>query len=97
MWGLRLPESCWPASGQSGSVRDSGTGAGPLGAWSRVLGPLMGRAVSRGHCGLRKSLDSPSAGVWGCVPTQIALWPEASQHLRLQAVKRVQVLVLIWS
>ena len=44
MWGLGLPESCWPASGQSGSARDSGTGAGPLGAWSWVLGPLMGRA-----------------------------------------------------
>ena len=43
-----------------------------------VLGPLVGRAGSTGHWGLRRSLDTPSAGVWGCAPTHIALWPEAS-------------------
>ena len=46
------------------------------------LGPLVGKAKSRGmsrvSCGLRKSLG-PAHG-WGCVPTQLVVWPEASQH-----------------
>ena len=68
----------------------------PTGGGSWVLGPLMGRAVSRGDCGLRKSLGDLSAGVCGCGPTQLVVWPEASQHLRLQAVEQRQVLALIW-
>ena len=48
------------------------------------LGPLVGssmsRGVSRGGCGLRKPLSSLSADGWGCVPTQLAVWLEASQH-----------------
>ena len=52
------------------------------------LGPLMGRAKSRGvskdGCGLRKSLGCLSADAWGCVRVPLAFWPEASQ---LQAVE----------
>ena len=51
------------------------------------LGPLVGRAVSRGMsrggCGLRKSLGSLAADEWGYVP---ALFVETSQHYSLQAV-----------
>ena len=46
------------------------------------LGPLVGKAKSRGvsrvSCGLRKS-SGPAHG-WGFVPTQLVVWPEASQH-----------------
>ena len=63
------------------------------------LGPLAGRALpwceSRGDCGLRKSLGSLSADGWGCVPAQLVVWPEASQHWSLQAVGWSQVLVLM--
>ena len=54
------------------------------------LGPLVGRTVSRGVSrggfGLRKSLGNLSDVGWGCVPAQLVVWPEASQHWRLQAV-----------
>ena len=54
------------------------------------LGPLVGKAMSRGmsrgSCGLRKSLGSLSTDGWGCVPTQFVVWPEAFQHWSLQAV-----------
>lgn len=63
------------------------------------LGPLVGSAmskgVSRGSCGLRKSLGCLSGDEWGCVPTQIDVWPEASQHWSVQAVGWGQVLVLM--
>ena len=46
------------------------------------LDPLVGRAMSkgmsRGGCGLRKSLCSLSADVWGCVPALLLVWPEES-------------------
>ena len=42
------------------------------------LGPLVGKAMSRGmsrgSCGLRKSLGSLSTDGWGCVPTQFVVW-----------------------
>lgn len=45
------------------------------------LGPLVGKAKCRGvfrvSYGLRKSLG-PVHG-WGWVPTQLVIWPEASQ------------------
>ena len=54
------------------------------------LGPLVGKAlsggVSRGGCGLRKTLGSLSAYGWGCVPTQLVVWPAASQHWCLQTI-----------
>ena len=44
------------------------------------LGPLVGRAmprdVSRGGCGLRKSLGSLSVDGWGCIPTLLVVWSE---------------------
>ena len=61
-------------------------------------GPLVGRAVSRGMskggCGLRKTLGSLSADGWGCVPAQFVVCPEASQHWCLWAVGWGQVLAL---
>ena len=63
------------------------------------IGPQVGRAMSRGMsrggCGLRKSLGSLSADGWGCVPTQLVVWLVASQHWSLQAVGWGQVLVLM--
>ena len=51
------------------------------------IGPLVGKAesrgMSRGGCGIRKSLGSLSADGWGCVLALLAVWPEASQHYRL--------------
>ena len=43
--------------------------------------PLVGRAF------LRKTLSSLSADVWGCVPSLLVVWPEASQHWSLQVVR----------
>ena len=59
------------------------------------LGPLVGRTmlrdVSRGGCGLRKSLGSLSADGWGCIPILLVVWPEASQHWSLQTIGCGQV------
>ena len=50
-------------------------------------GPLVDRAVSRGvsrgGCGLRMSLSTLSADGWGCIPTQLVVRPEMSQHWSL--------------
>ena len=51
------------------------------------------RGVSRGCCGLRKSLDSLSADEWGCALAQFFVWPEVSQHWSLQAFRWGQVFV----
>ena len=63
------------------------------------LDPLVGRAISKdmssSGCRLRKSLGSLSAEEQGCVPTQLVVWPEASQQGHLQAVGWGQVLVLM--
>ena len=50
-----------------------------------LVNRAMSRGVSRGGCGLRKSLGSLSADGWGCVPTKLAVWSKASQHGSLQA------------
>ena len=50
------------------------------------VGPLVGRAMVRHGCGLRKSSGNLSADGWGYVPTQLVVWPEVSQHWSLQAV-----------
>ena len=64
------------------------------------LGPLVGKAMSRGvfrgTFGLRKSLGGLSAAGWGCIPTQFVVWPEVSLHRSLQAVGWDQVLVPRW-
>ena len=61
---------------------------------------LMGRAVTRSlvgsHCELRMTLGSLSADGWGCVPTLLIVWPEASQHWSLWAVGWAQDLVPKW-
>ena len=63
------------------------------------LGPLVGRAMSRGMSrggyGLRKSLGSLSADEWGCVPSLLIVWPEVFQSWSLQAVRWDLVLILI--
>ena len=64
-------------------------GLGPL------VGRVMSRPVSRGGCGLRKSSGSLSAEGWGCVPTLLVVWPEASWHWTLHAAGWGQVLVLM--
>ena len=51
--------------------------------------------MSRSGCGLRKPLGSLSTDGWGCVPAQLVVWREVSQHWSLQAVGWVQVLVLM--
>ena len=38
---------------------------------SWFLGPLVGRALSRGGCGLGGSQGSLSADGWACVPAQL--------------------------
>ena len=47
------------------------------------LDPLVSRAVSRevsrGSCGVRKSLGCLSADKRGFVPTLLVVWPEVSQ------------------
>lgn len=50
----------------------------------------MPRSVSRGGCGLRKSLGSLSFDGWDCVPALLVVWPEVSQHWSLQAVGSVR-------
>lgn len=54
------------------------------------IGPLVGRAFL-GMCleaaVLRKSWNNVSADQWECVPTQFFVWPEVSQHWRLQAFR----------
>ena len=61
---------------------------------------LVRRATSsgvfRGGCGLRKILGSLSADGWGCVPTLLVVWLEASQHWSLQTVWWGRVLVSRW-
>jgi len=64
--------------------------------------PLVGMAVlkdgisvSRGDCGVRKSLSSLSADRWGCVPPLWLVWPEVSHHCSLQAIGWGWVLVLM--
>lgn len=39
----------------------------PTGCWVCQVGKAMLRSVSRGGCGLVKTLGSQSAGGWGCV------------------------------
>ena len=63
---------------------------GPLPAhwWAElVLGPLVGwagcRGVSRGGCGLQKSLGILSADGGVASPAQLVVWPEAVHHYRL--------------
>ena len=76
-----------------------GTGTCPLVDGAGSL-PLMARAMSRGvfrgSCGLRMTLGTLSADGWGCVPTLLVVWPEASQHWSLQAVGWGQVSVPKW-
>ena len=60
--------------------------------WAR----LCQRMCLSGSCVFRKTLSSLSADGWSCVPTLLAVWPEASQHWSLQAVGWGQVLVRKW-
>ena len=60
----------------------------PTGGWSWVLslwwaGPCQ---VSRGSCGLRKTLGSLFVDRWNCVPNLLVVWPETFQHWSLQAI-----------
>ena len=72
-----------------------GAGACPLvggsGSWPSG-GQVVSSGVSRGGCGLRKSLESLSADEWDCIPALFVIWPEF-QHWSLQAVGWGQVSV----
>lgn len=77
-----------------------GEGLVPAHWWVELsLVPLvdraMSRSMSRGSCGLRKSLGSLSSDGWGCVPTLLVVLPEASYYWTLQVVGWGQVLVLM--
>ena len=61
----------------------------PTDGWSWVLS-LWWTGSSQvvyltGGSWLRETLGSLSAYGWGCVPTLLVVWPEASQHQSLQA------------
>ena len=58
-------------------------------------GPCQGVCLA-GSYGLRKTLGSPSADGWGCLPTLLVVWPKASQYWSLQSVQWGQVLVRKW-
>ena len=58
-------------------------------------GPCQGVCLL-GSCLFRKTLSSLSADGWGCVPTLLVVWPEASQHWSVQAIGWGQVLVGKW-
>ena len=58
-------------------------------------GPCQGVCLV-GSRVLRKTLSCLFVDGWGCVPTLLVVWPEASQHWSLQAVGRGQVLVRKW-
>ena len=82
-WWVRLVQGLVQVSWWEGLV--------PAHWWVELgLVPLVGRAVSggvfRGGCELSMTLGSLSADRWGCVPTLLIVWPEASQHWSLQAV-----------
>ena len=47
---------------------------------------LCQRVCLVGNCGLRKTSGFLAAAGWGCVPSLLVVWPEASQHWSLQAV-----------
>ena len=85
--------SCvFPLVGEAGLEGSAGFLEGRASAFPLVggmgFGPLvrsaMSRGMSRGGCGLRKSLGSLSANGWSCVPAQLIVGSEASQHWHLQ-------------
>jgi len=48
--------------------------------WEKLGLSLMGRAV------LSKTLIQLSVDGWGCAPSLLVVWPEATQPWRLQAL-----------
>ena len=57
-------------------------------SWWEVLVPAhwymeLGLVPLVSSCGLRKTLGRMSADGWGCVPTVLVVWPEASQNWSL--------------
>ena len=55
-----------------------------------ALGPLVGKAMSRGvfgsNCELRVTSGSLSDDGWGCIPTLLVISPKVSQQRSLQAI-----------
>lgn len=45
-----------------------------------LVGSTMSKGMFRGSRWLGKSLGILTADEWGCVPLQLAIWPEASQY-----------------
>ena len=61
-----------------------------------LVGRIVSRDVFTGSCWLRKALGGLSDNEWGCVPTLLFTWPEASQHRSLQAVVVLRSLNHVW-
>lgn len=85
--------SCvFPLVGEAGLEGSAGFLEGRASAFPLMggmgFGPLVRSAMSRGMIiggyGLRKPLHSLSANGWSCVPAQLIVGPEASQHWHLQ-------------
>ena len=68
--------------GEAGLEASVGFPKGMVGACPQVglVGRTMARDLSRGGYRLRNSSGSLSADGWGCVLTQLVVWPEASQQ-----------------
>lgn len=52
-----------------------------------LVGKAVSRDIIRGGCMLRTPLGSLSADGWGCVPVQLVVWLEASQHWCLKQLR----------
>lgn len=71
-----------------------GTGACPV-ELSWVLssgGQVVSVGVFRNICLLSMTLGSFSAEKWSCLFTLLIIWPEVSQHRKLQAVRHAKML-----
>lgn len=80
----------------SGGCPEAGVGFLEGRACACPLGSRAGSWPAGGQCqglgGSAKSLGSLSADGWGCVPVQLVVWLEASQHWCLKQLRGRQVL-----
>ena len=72
--------------GEAGVDANAGFLESRVDACPLVVKRAKSRHAPRGGCGLRKTIGSLSADGWGCVPTQLVVWPEMSQHYCLLTV-----------
>ena len=88
---------CWPP-GRWGCLRGAGFRLWGLTFAHRWV--EVGRAVSggvfSGQLCVQEDIEQSVSWWGGCMPTLLIIWPEASQHWRLQAFGWGQVLVRKW-